>query len=137
MGIGLVPLQRRGGPGMPRVQADHGQAELLQRVVQPGRERAGLQPNALEVGGMAPKRCGQGFRLARALATPDRLARPVHHVDRGLLVRHVEPSIVRHGDLPGLPQPAYPAVPRPSTAPIWIATISLVSRRLVAQTQTQ
>jgi hypothetical protein len=118
MGIGFFPLQGCGSTGMSRIEAHDGQAELLQRVVQPGCQLARLQADTLELRGMAPESRGQGIRLTRPLAPPHRLARPVYDVNDGFLVRHVEPSIVRHGGLPGLRQPTHPAVPRPNKAPL-------------------
>ena len=84
---------------MACLQADDGQVESFEAVVEPGCQEAGLQSNPHEVGRITTKRCGECLWITRPLATPDGVAGVINNMDGGLLIGDVEGSIVRHGTL--------------------------------------
>ena len=67
--------------------------------VRPGCQEAGLQSDANEVGRIAAQGCGERLRITRPLSALDRAASFVNDMDRGLLIRNVEGSVVRHNTL--------------------------------------
>ena len=85
---------------MPRIQADDGKAESFAGMIEPGRQRTGLQSNADQIGGIAPKRRGQHFGITGPLAAPDRSTRLVDNVDRSFVVlRYSETSKAASWDM--------------------------------------
>jgi hypothetical protein len=94
-------LQGRRRPCMTGIEADNRKTKVLQRMVQPGCQLSGFEPDPLEVRSVSPQGSGNHLRLAGPLAPPDHFSGLVDDVNSGVSVRNVEPDIVCHDRLQG------------------------------------
>jgi hypothetical protein len=74
VGIGFVSLQGRRRARMTGIEADNRKATLLKRMVEPGCQLSGLEPDPLELRSMAAQGRGNRLRLAGPLAASDQPA---------------------------------------------------------------
>ena len=102
VGVGLVQLAGEHRLGVAGVQADHWQALLPQAMPEPGRKRAGLQPDGRGRRRPGPHRRGDALDLARAPPAPDHRTVLVDHADRRPFQADVQADILHHGCSPWL-----------------------------------
>jgi hypothetical protein len=95
--VGLVRHRAHGRLGPPGLEAHRRQARRDQALVQPGGQRARLQPDPLQDEPQALEERDQGLRLARDACLPHHRPCLVDHADGGLFQRHVQASKVLHG----------------------------------------
>ena len=101
VGIGFVQLDGQRRLGMPRIQADDGQAKCTQRVPVPSAERTRLKANPSNLGRTCAYGGGECFRRRAHLAAPDNRTRLIEHTYRSHLERDVQTYIVLpHGTPP-------------------------------------
>ncbi|MBV8703690.1 MAG: hypothetical protein JO118_08285 [Acetobacteraceae bacterium] len=81
---------------MPRLQQDHVVAGFAQPVVEPLRQRAGLQADAGDRQPESAQEADQRLRLARHLGLAHDPPRGVQHAQAAQLQRHVDPDMVLH-----------------------------------------
>jgi hypothetical protein len=97
--VGFVALERRRRPGMPCLEAHHWHTTFLQAVIEPGRQKAGLQSDAYQLCRITAKSRGERLRVAWSFAAPNCPASLVEDMDGGLVIRYVEGSVMWHGAL--------------------------------------
>src|SRR5918912_3306298 len=85
---------------MAGVEADDGQPGRGEAVPQPGRQRAGLQPDPDEGRRAAAEDLRNRLRMRGAPPAPSDLTGLVDDADDGLLHRHIQTDVLTHGGSP-------------------------------------
>jgi len=94
--VRLVQLQRQRTFGVSGIETDDGQAELVQLMPGPTRQRAALQPDARHPGRPRANDRRECLWRGDTPPLPERFTAAVNHADRGLLQRHVESNVLFH-----------------------------------------
>jgi len=96
--VALVHPPRKRSMGMAGVDADDGQADPPQFVPEPARHGTGLEADALGLRRLLRQQRGQGARIRLRPPLENWVSAFVHHTDRCLLLRHVQPNILFNGE---------------------------------------
>jgi hypothetical protein len=97
--VGLDRARRQEALGMARLDAHRGDARLAQPLVQPFRQRTGLDAGKINDAGPFRKTRNERSWLTQHLALPQYRALAVHNAHRRLGQRHVEPGKYTHNRL--------------------------------------